>query len=153
MDNAGHPRQRQRKGRKGGKGRQNHFMDAAMEGYVRDLSLRKWREIEDAMETHGLGLPEAAREMGDFLERGRFYPVWRKEWEGRVLAVLFSGKAPANPMGLIEESVGAALREERRLRVEEGLPTLEDSPGYLEFVGRAMDQLLEEASGEIEEMD
>ena len=137
-------------GRKRGKTRQAHFMDVAMDGYIRDVALHRWREFEDLSEAHGD--PERAmEEAGVFPQAGPYGELWQAAWRKHV----WPGQQP-RPMhlfGCMEAAVREALTAEIAERAERGDVTVEDTPGYKEFVARAMNRLLEEAAGEIEELD
>ena len=136
--------------RKRGRTRQSHFMDVAIDGYIRDLALHRWRDFEDLSETHGD--PERAlEEAGAFQEAGPYRPLWQEAWRKHVSP----GRQP-RPMhlfGCMEAAVREALLAEMAQRAAGGDVTIEDTPGYKEFVARALNRLLEEASGEIEEFD
>ncbi len=137
-------------GRKRGRKRESQFMDAAIDGYIRDLALHRWRDFEDLSEGHGD--PERAlQEAGVFVEAGPYRPLWQEAWRKHV----WPGQQP-RPMhlfGCMEAAVREALLAEKVQRAERGDDTIEDTPGYKEFVARALNQLLEEASGELENFD
>ena len=165
-EGAGPSRKRKYRGRKQ---KENHFMDAAMDGYIRNMALEKWRVCVDAMEVNGLSLATALRESGDFPERGAYREVWARWWEERVHAVfpedaahgedaLHGGDAAyredaPHPIASIEEAVRGALGEEALARESNGSPGIEDTLHYKTFVDAAMDNLLGEAAGEIEEIE
>ena len=142
---------RRRRGKKGGRRKGKEFMDAALDGYIRDQALYKWREVDGLMAGAEIDSGQALRESGDFLERGPFRDIWRRNWQEQI-------RGAQEPSGgtlfaMIEEAVRGAVLEEREERVRREAPLLEDSPSYKEFIARAMEQLLEEASGDIEELD
>lgn len=137
--------------RKSGRRRQSHFMDAAMDGYVRDVALHIWREYEDLTTARGFGERDALQAMGEFSGAGPYRALWQEAWRQHVLPGMGEGGMPL--YGRVETAVRDALREEHAARAERGDVTIEDTPGYKEFVARALGRLLEEASGEIEEMD
>jgi hypothetical protein len=136
-----------KRGRKSGK----EFMDAAMDGYIRDLSLHCWRDFEDLTEAYEHDAERALAETGAFLAAGPYRPLWLEAWRKHVWP---GPPQPAEHLfGRMEAAVREALLQEREARAENGDPTIEDTPGYKEFVDRAMTNLLQEASGEIEEID
>ena len=123
-------------------------MDAAMDGYIRDLALHKWREVDDLLDTAGLKLADAVDSAGSFLERLPYHGLWERAWRSELKG---RGRLTRdNLMERIEGAIRAALTEERRLRIDEGVATIEDTRHYQAFVERAMGRLLEEAGGEIE---
>jgi hypothetical protein len=137
-------------GRKRGRTRQAHFMDVAIDGYIRDVALHCWRDFEALGEAHGGDEARALEETGVFIEMGPYRPLWQSAWRKHV----WPGAQPRTEhlFGCMEAAVREALLAEKIQRAEQGDVTIEDTPGYKEFVARAMNQLLEEASGEIEEM-
>ncbi|HEX9844629.1 MAG TPA: hypothetical protein VGC20_17850 [bacterium] len=137
--------------RKSGRKREAHFMDVALDGYVRDLALRRWREFEDLSEVYDHDVERALEEAGAFPAASSYRPLWQESWQRHVWPGPEEKTGPL--FGRIEAAVREALLRERELRLERGEPTIEDTPGYQEFVGRALGRLLEEASGEIEELD
>lgn len=137
--------------RRGGGRRGAHFMDAAMDGYIRDVALHKWRAFQDLAEAHGGDAERAVAEAGTFPEFAPYHRLWEESWRRHVAP---GPSAPGGHLfGRMEAAVREALQAEQAEREMEGDDTIEDTPGYQEFVARAMGQLLEEASGEIEEMD
>lgn len=159
--------------RRGPKRVGNHFMDAAMDGYIRNITLEKWRVCVDAIEVNGLSLGTALRESGDFPERAAYREIWARWWEERVNAVYPEDRTPGgdearggdaasgeevphpapHPIASIEEAVRGALEEESLARETNGAPGIEDTLHYKTFVDAAMDHLLGEAAGEIEEIE
>jgi hypothetical protein len=143
-------RDKRRGGKKRGRQAGKEFMDAAMDGYIRDLALRCWREFEDLSEAHG-DPDRALGEVGTFTGAGSYRPLWVEAWRRHVWP---APQGPAAPLfGRIEAAVREALLAERAARAEHGEPTIEDTPDYQEFVARALNVLYQEASGEIEELD
>ncbi len=137
--------------RRGRKRRNQHFIDVAMDGYIRDIALEKWREVEDLMDAAGLSRPRAFAAAGEFADRDPYAEPWRRWWREHVKA-----QAPADDgvlIASIEHAVRGALTEERQARAEQGAPSMEDTQHYKAFVDRAMEHLLSEADGEIEELD
>ena len=121
-----------------------------MDGYTRDLALRCWREFEDLSEAHG-DPGRALGEIGTFTGAGPYQPLWEAAWQRHVWPAPQDASGPL--FGRIEAAIREALLTERTQRAERGEPTIEDTPGYQEFVARALNVLYEEASGEIEELD
>lgn len=147
VGNGGRGRGRGRGGRKKGK----HFMDAVTDAYIRDMALDKWREVDDLVEAAGLSLKEAVAEAGQFASKGPYQEFWAAWWRREVQAA--GAPASGELMGRIEASVRGALGEEISRRAAEGQPAIEDTPHYTAFVGRAMDTLLADSEGEIEDFD
>jgi hypothetical protein len=138
-------------GRKRGRKRESHFMDVAIDGYIRDVALHLWRDVEELTEVHGGDVGRALEEVGSLPLAGPYRPLWQAAWRAHV----WPGPPDASEhlFGRMERAVREALLQEREARPAQGDVTIEDTPGYKEFVGRAMDQLLEEASGENEQWD
>ena len=142
-------RKKRRRGRKQGK----EFMDAALDAYKRHLALHKWRQVMDMQNSKLAGkrmAPEQAlREAGRFPGLGPYQDVWERWWEAQVMA------AAGLEMPLlqrIETAVGGALDEEVATRRQRGDAPLEDGLAYRMFVDQALDRLLEEESGSLEEL-
>ena len=137
--------------RKRGRGRQAHFMDAALDGYIRDVALHRWREFEDLDEAFDHDTERALEEAGAFPQAGPYRGLWVDAWRKHV----WPGPEDrtVHLYGRMELAVREALLQERDERAARGDVAIEDTPGYKEFVARAMGRLLEEASGEIEELD
>jgi hypothetical protein len=141
---------RRRKGGKRGKQKGKEFMDAALDAYIRDLALEKWRQVTDLQESLGVDLAQAVRDAGGFPERDAYRSIWERWWQMEVVAV---ASAQASPLfGCIEEAVQGALREEIETRQQQGDATLEDSLDYRTFLDRTLDHLFEEEEGSIEEL-
>ena len=149
-----HPHVKQRR-KKGGGGRRNaHFMDVAMQAYVRRLAILAWQDVQERMEAHGMALGPALADVGDFSERGIFRDMWRRWWHEIVLEPMPGWEAEGtHPLGPIEAALAQSVLEEQEARAADGMPTIEDTSDYQGFIGRAMGNLLEEASGELEEFD
>ena len=143
----GRGRGRGRKGKRKGK----EFMDAALDGYIRDQALHKWREVDGLMTGAEIDARQALQDSGDFLERGPYRDLWRRNWLEKFSGV--QELAGGTLFAKIEEAVRGAVLEEREERRQGKVQLLEDSLSYKKFIARNMDQLLEEASGEIEELD
>ena len=134
-----------------GKRRGAHFMDAAMEGFVRDLALHKWREIEGLLGDPELELPQVLEMAGQFMVFGAYHGLWEKHWKSHLsdLGDISEGKLYEK----VEQAIREALYEERELRIKAGGETVEDTRLYQEFVARAMGVLYEETEGEMEMME
>lgn len=143
------PEKRHKKKGKRRKGKE--FMDAVVDAYIRDQSLRKWREVDGLITGAGIDADQALRESAEFLEKGPYREIWRRWWGLQVT----DGPKPdaGDRFAGIEAAVRGAVLEEKAERKQRQDPLLEDSMSYKEFVSRAMEQLLGEASGEIEDMD
>jgi len=137
------------KGGRKGKKRNAHFMDVAMQAYVRHLALTLLRDIEDNLDTNGVTLPQALEQAGNFMERVPYHAPWQKVWQE-----LLDADGPytrENVFTAIEAAMGQAAMEEQEMRKNAGDPLIEDTSDYTLFIGSAMGRLLEEASGEVEE--
>jgi len=138
-------RKKRGRGRKQGK----EFMDAALDAYKRHLALHKWRQVMDVQASVNIAPEQAVREAGRFPGLGAYQDVWERWWEAQVVAVAGS-EAPL--LARIETAVGGALDEEIAARRQRGDAPLEDSLSYKMFVDQALDRLLEEESGSLEEL-
>ena len=83
------------------------FMDAAIDGYIRDLALRMFREIEDLDEAYGHDSERVLREAGAALAHKPYGELWKAAWEHHVWP---SPQAPEQSLfGRIEGAVREAL--------------------------------------------
>lgn len=138
---------RRRKGGKRGRKKSKEFMDAALDAYIRDLALEKWRQVTDLQETLGVDLAQAVRDAGSFPERDAYRSIWERWWQAEVVAGQISSL-----LGCIEAAVRGALGEEIETRQQQGDKSLEDTLDYTTFLSRALDHLFEEEAGSIEEI-
>ena len=141
---------RRRKGGKRGRKKSKEFMDAALDAYIRDLALEKWRQVTDMQESLGVNLAQAVRDAGSFPERDAYRSIWERWWQSQVVTVFAADASPL--MGRIEAAVRGALGEEIETRQQQGDKSLEDTLDYSTFLSRALDHLFEEEAGSIEEM-
>ncbi len=138
---------RRRKGGKRGRKKSKEFMDAALDAYIRDIALEKWRQVTDLQETQGVDTAQAVRDAGSFPERDAYRSIWERWWQAEVVAGQISSL-----LGCIEVAVRGALSEEIEARQQQGDKSLEDTRDYSTFLSRALDHLFEEEAGSIEEM-
>jgi hypothetical protein len=122
-------------------------MDAALDAYIRDLALEKWRQVTDMQESLGVDFAHAVRDAGSFPERDVYRGIWERWWQAQVVAGQISSL-----LGCIEVAVRGALGEEIETRQQQGDKSLEDTLDYTTFLSRALDHLFEEEAGSIEEM-
>ena len=137
--------------KKGKRRKEKEFMDAVLDAYIRDQALHKWREVDGLVQGAQVERGQALRDAGEFPEKGPYQDLWRQWWGREVLA----GEVPAEDtlFASIEAAVRGAVLDEREERKRRADPSLEDSAQYKAFVSGAMEKLLGEASGEIEEWD
>jgi hypothetical protein len=137
--------------RKRGRAHGKEFMDAALDGYIRDIALQRWRDYEDLADVYAQDPGRALAEAGAPLGAGPYRELWQEAWRRSIWP------GPEGPQehlfARIERVVRDCLLAEREERVRRGDPAIEDTPGYKEFVSRALNNLYREASGEIEELD
>ncbi len=143
-------KERRRKGGKRGRKKSKEFMDAAIDAYIRDIALEKWRQVTDMQESLGVDLAQAVRDAGSFPERDAYRSIWERWWQEQVVAVAAAQASPL--LGCIEAAVRGALSEEIEARQQQGDKSLEDTLDYTAFLSRALDHLFEEEAGSIEEM-
>ena len=141
-------RDRKRRGRSGRK-QGKEFMDAALDAYRRHLALHKWRQVVDAQASVGITPEQAMREAGRFPGLGAYQDVWERWWDEQVTS---GTRTEAPLLERVEAAVRGALGEEIATRRQRGDAPLEDSLSYKMFVDQALDRLLEEESGSLEEM-
>ena len=141
-------RERKRRGR-GGRKQGKEFMDAALDAYRRHLALHKWRQVMDAQASVGITPEQAVREAGRFPGLGAYQDVWERWWDEKVTSSVY---AEASLLERVEAAVSGALDEEVAARRQRGDAPLEDSLSYKMFVDQALDRLLEEESGSLEEL-
>lgn len=134
----------------GGKKRANHLMDVAVQAYARYLALQQWRFIMDAMETRGETMDEALASCGNFTERAPYHTLWQRLWQG-VRDKGLSGEEV--DFGDMEKVAWEAVPAEEAQRKADGDVTIEDTHDYQIFIQAQMNNLLGEASGDIEEID
>ena len=124
-------------------------MDAALNAYIRDQSLKKWREVEGLREGAEIDSLEAVKSSAEFIEKGVYSKIWRRWWKQDVIDHLPGSNE--HLFGLMENAVRGAVLEEREVRKNHPDALLEDSFEYKEFIARQMGHLLFEAGGDIEE--
>lgn len=139
-----------RRRRRGKKRKKSHFYDQAMDGYIRETALDKWKEVLDLEEVNNISLAEAADSAGHFPERGQYLAIWRKQWV-ETLAGLPDGMERTLLLEKIETAVRGSFEEEIAAREAEGARPIADTLDFKGFNDRAMEHLLQEADGEIEE--
>lgn len=125
-----------------------HFMDAALDAYIRGQALLLWRDVVVYRERQGRGMREALREAGFFGDRGGYAPIWSRCWEAQVLpaAELSDGEV----FGRIEAAVRTAVLEEKAARTTAGAEALEDTEDYNAFLRHTLNQLLTESGADEE---
>ena len=141
-------RDRKRRGR-GGRKQGKEFMDAALDAYSRHLALHKWRQVMDVQASAGVTTLQAMREAGRFPGLGTYQDVWERWWDEQVMS---SADAETPLLKRVEAAVSGALNEEISSRRQRGDAPLEDGLSYRMFVDQALDRLLEEESGSLEEL-
>ena len=124
-------------------------MDAALNAFIRDQSLKKWREVVGLREGAEIDSLEALKSSAEFIEKGPYSKIWRQCWKQDVVDQLLGSNE--HLFGLIEKAVRKAVFEEREVRKNQPNTLLEDSFEYKEFIARQMGHLLFEAGGDIEE--
>ena len=140
---------RKKRSKKRGKSKNKEFMDAALDAFIRDQSLKKWREIEGLREGAEIESLEAVKSSAEFIEKGSYSKIWGRWWKQDVIDHLPGSNE--HLFGQIENAVRGAVLEERQLRKNEADALLEDSFEYKEIIARHMEHLLFEAGGDIEE--
>lgn len=122
------------------KGRNREFMDAALDGFIRDQALLLWRDLETYRARDGVGMAEAAKEAAYFGDKGRYEEIWSGHWTREVLP---AAHLPEGELfGLVEGAVRASVTEEREARRAQGDAPLEDTDEYNTFIRETMGKLL-----------
>lgn len=124
-------------------------MDAALDAYRRHLALHKWRQVMDAQAAVSMAPEQAVREAGRFPGLGPYQGIWERWWNVQVVA---AAGAEAPLLERIETAVDGAINEEIATRRQRGDAPLEDSLSYKTFLDQALDRLLKEESGSLEEL-
>jgi len=128
------------------------FMDTIREAFVRYLALEKFREVEDMKETLGFDDATAVREACTFLERGPYREIWRRHWQAAVLPA--AATSPGGVLlGVMEKAIASALLDEEAARKQQGDRPLEEDFQYKTFVDAALERLLREGAGELQQFD
>ena len=140
---------REKRSKKRGKSKNKEFMDAALDAFIRDQSLKKWREVDGLTEGAEIDSLEAVKSSAEFFEKGPYSKIWVRWWKQDVIDHLPGSNE--HLFGLIENAVRGAVLEERELRKNQADALLEDSFEYKAFIARQMGHLLFEAGGDIEE--
>ena len=138
-----------KRSKKRGKSKNKEFMDAALDAFIRDQSLKKWNEVEGFRVGANLDYIEAVKSSSNFFEKGPYFQIWKRWWQKDVIDNHFDNKK--HLFAKIENAVRGAVMEECELRKKNSQILIEDSFEYKEFVARQMDHLLHEAGGDIEE--
>lgn len=137
--------------KKGGRRRGQELQDEARPAYVRYLALGRWEEIQEVWQAgpEGADRQEALGELGAFLERGPYAPIWQRHWAGRVIPTLAS-RDPAAILGALEEAVAASLDEEEKERSRRGDLSAFEERDFLVFMEQSVGRLFQDAWGEID---
>ena len=138
-----------KRSKKRGKSKNKEFMDAALDAFIRDQSLKKWNEVEGLRIGAEIDSLEAVKSSSNFFEKGFYGNIWKSWWENDVIKDNSENKE--HLFAKIENAVRGAVLEERELRRNQSDSLLEDSFEYKEFIARQMEHLLHEAGGDIED--
>ena len=128
------------------KGRNREFMDAALDGFIRDQALLLWRDIETYRARGSAESADALKEAGYFGDKGQYEEIWTRHWVGHVLSA--ADLPEGNLFGCVEAAVRASVTEEREARRTQGDALLEDTDEYNAFIRQTMGKLLAGGFGE-----
>lgn len=128
------------------------FMDVARQAYVRHLSLDRWRDVQDLMETNGLDWPAAVADAGRFPDRFPYQGLWRRRWDEHVVPAAATGDA-AVVFAAIEAAVTAALDDEEAERAARGDRPLDLDPGFTAFLDQSFGRLARQGTDILERGD
>ena len=65
-----------KRSKKRGKSKNKEFMDAALDAFIRDQSLKKWREVDGLTEGAEIDSLEAVKSSAEFFEKGPYSKIW-----------------------------------------------------------------------------
>ena len=116
---------RRKRSKKRGKSKNKEFMDAALDAFIRDQSLKKWREVDGLTEGAEIDSLEAVKSSAEFFDKGPYSKIWGRWWKQDVIDHLPGSNE--HLFGLIENSVRGAVLEEREVRKNRADALLEDS--------------------------
>ena len=134
-------------GRRRRRQKDKEFMDAALDGFIRDQALHLWRDFEIYRARPGTGAAEALAAAGFFEDKQPYAALWSAQWSR--ITVPAEGLSDGELYGRMEGAVRAAVIEERETRQKAGDRLLEDLDEYNEFIRRALGGLLaEDTAGE-----
>ena len=117
-----------------------HFMDAALDAYIRNQALLLWRDFEVYRVKPGNTAAQALAETGFFGDKEPYAEIWQGHWERTVLPA--SGLTDGELYGQFEGAVRASVMDERAQRIAAGDRPFEDQESYNEFLRRALNSLL-----------
>jgi hypothetical protein len=117
-----------------------HFMDAALDAYIRNVALLLWRDFEVYRAKPGSTTASALAEAGFFGDKEAYAPIWQAHWERTVIT---EAAGPEDKLyGQVEAAVRAAVGEERQKRKDAGDAPFEDQEEYNAFLRRTLNSLL-----------
>jgi hypothetical protein len=118
----------------------HHFMDVALDGYIRDQALRLWRDVQVYRSRSDAAPASALAQAGFFADKLAYAALWSAHWERGVLPA--AGLPDGELYSHIEAAVRAAVLEEREARMRNGDKPLEDLEEYNEFIRHTLNLLL-----------
>jgi hypothetical protein len=127
-----------RKGRRK-RSKDHHFMDVALDAFIRDQALHLWRDYGVYRRKPDANQTAALRDTGFFEDKAPYAVLWTEPWQRIVLG---EEHAEAALFGKFEEAVRAAVVAEREARKQAGDEPLEDLPEYNEFLRYTLNRLL-----------
>ena len=116
---------RKKRSKKRGKSKNKEFMDAALDAFIRDQSLKKWREVDGLREGAEIDYLEAVKSSAEFIEKGPYSKIWGR-W-GKQDGIDHLPGSNEHLFGQIENAVRGAVLEEREVRKNKADALLEDS--------------------------
>jgi hypothetical protein len=117
-----------------------HFMDAALDAYIRNVALLLWRDFQVYRSKPGNTLAEALAETGFFGDKEPYAEIWQDHWERTVLSA--AGQPDGALYAQFEAAVRAAILAEREQRSAAGDRPFEDQEDYNAFLRRTLNSLL-----------
>ena len=113
---------RKKRSKKRGKSKNKEFMDAALDAFIRDQSLKKWREVEGLREGAEIDYLEAVKSSAEFIEKGPYSKIWLRWWKQDVIEHL--PHSNEHLFGRIENAVRGAVLEEKNYERTKRMPCL-----------------------------
>jgi hypothetical protein len=136
------PGEGDRKKKKKRRQKDQHFMDAALDAFIRSHALQLWRDFEVYRAKPGSTTASALTETGFFGDKEGYAALWQGHWERTVLTA--AALPEQHLYSQFEAAVRAAVTEERQQRHERGDTAFEDLDEYNSFIRRALNSLLAE---------
>lgn len=131
------------------------FMDVVDQAFIHQIVTAVWRDVEACLASSSsieAALARLRREEECFEGRGEFAPLWKKNWI-EALGRIDPATPPDERLEILRQAVINSVEEEEALRAERGMPTILDESEGQNFITFAIERILHEGDGEIEEIE